>query len=221
MNGTMLIGWNADCVAGSTITVNVANKYNYTATDAAAPTHTYTTTVVQVLTFNATKTATRITDLDATIADDEFRIVTGEVDEATTDRPGVFRKTWALTQGDADDVYSLAASHMQWIALPFTYTRDTTYVGPGAPPDDHYNGSGTGDLIVTFDRTNPDVMTWVVLAPVQSFSDVGTADPITFKKGGSDNFGFTQTITTTNPGTIGGLTVTAWDVTSTCTVTVS
>ena len=225
-NDRALLGWNADSVSGTSISISIANKVNFTTDDAAAPAHSYSTQTVQVLTFNATKTVTRVTDLSATVADDEFRIVTGQADSSGGLLPQVFRKTWALTRGttlDADDLFELADTAMIWTAQPFTYTIDTTYTGPGSPTPnpDHFDGSGTGDLEVTFDRANPDQLTWVVSAPINGFGATFTVDPVTLKKSGSDNFGFTDTITMSNPGTVGGVPVTAWDVVSTITITVS
>ena len=226
LNGEGLIGWDADIVDGNTISITVANKYNWTTNDAGSPMHpTYSTKVVQHTTFNASKSGSRVTSLavDSTsLTDSQYRIVTGETGIAAL--PQVFRKTWAVTSG-ADDPFSLAKNTLLFPALDFTSTTAITYteIGGGmtAPTDSFDDFSGTGDLEVTFNRNDPNQMSWVVSCPIAGSGDTFTVDPFTLKKSGSSNFGFTKTVNPTNPGTIDGSPVTSWDVQFVCTVTVS
>lgn len=226
LNGEGLIGWDADIVGGNTISVSVANKNNWITDDAAAPMHaTYSTKIVQHVTFNTSKSGIRVRTLtvdSASLGDDKYRIVTGETGSFLLEQ--VFRKTWAVTSG-ADDPFSLAKNWLIFPGLPFTYTVTTTYteIGGGmtAPPDSFDDFSGTGDLEVTFDRADPDQMSWLVACPVHGFGPTFMVDPFTLKKSGSSNFGFTQTVNPTNPITIDGSPVTSWDVQFACTVTVS
>lgn len=215
--------WNADAVLGTTITVDYSYLFQVTASDAAAPTHTYTTTNVIDRQFVTTQVGTRNTDFTTTPTDSEFRIVTGEgiIGAGTSPIAKLMRALNALTYGDT---WGQAYSHLVWTGISYTDTLTDTYTGPGAPPNGFIDNSGTdGILRANFDFA-AGMMDWLIrISPfvVLDVTDSAAVDWFTFKKGGSDNFGFTFSDVVPDPGTYGGLPTTAWNVRTDVTVTVS
>lgn len=200
--------WNADIVEPTVITVSGLFKRNSTERGTSGGFY-FDEIVVDEINI-ASHDCNRVTDLDATLAADEWRVLTGYDAIGQGSPPPFFRSTTAVTGPDNDTSMSWTVTH--------TYTIETIWEAGSGNPDTFDDYSESTSFLVNFSLSGQS-LTWFAGEDVFWYlEDTFDVDIHTLKKSGNINFGFTKTETTSNPNpTI----YTAWDWSNSVTVTCS